>query len=251
MRRLGVNLSDEQSMSLPDAPLPSGERLENQVYRQLLDKIRFGTFALGQKLPSEKELSEEHGVSRPVVRAALAKLRGSGLIVSRQGAGSFVSSGRSGDTVGFTSLGSIEDIAEFFRFRRLIEAESAALAALNLTAEGLERLRRINETMQGLLAEGSETVGEDIRYHATIADLSGSRFIRETVGMMAPNWAFVGNFVTSLGRAGAKTGERMISEHRAILDALAAGDADRARAAMLTHIDGSERRVFKGQGDGD
>ena len=57
---------------------------------------------------------------------------------------------------------------------------------------------------------------------------------------------FVGNFVRSLGVAKARTGQRMTNEHLAIADAVAARDPDAARAAMLTHIDGSERRVFKG-----
>ncbi len=244
-------MSDDRPIDVPKAPLSSGDRLENHVYQQLLDKIRFGTFALGQKLPSEMELSEQHGVSRPVVRAALAKLRGSGLIVSRQGAGSFVSSGGASDAAGYSALESIEDIAEFFRFRRLIEAESAALAAQNTPADGPDRLRAINENVQALLAQGRAAVGEDFRFHTTIAELSGSRFIRDTVDMMGPNWSFIGTFVNSLGRAGTRKGTRMIREHHAIIDAIAAGDAAGARSAMLTHIDGSERRVFKGQTDGD
>ncbi|MGP6086474.1 FadR/GntR family transcriptional regulator [Antarctobacter jejuensis] len=243
--------SERQIDEIANLQPSSGDRLETQVYRQLLDQIRFGTLSLGQKLPSEKELSEEHGVSRPVVRAALSRLRDSGLIVSRQGAGSYVSNGMASGVAGYAALGSIEDIAELFRFRRLIEAESAARAAQNARAEGADRLRAINDTMQTLLADGGDTVGEDIRFHATIAELSGSRFIRETVDMLGPNWSFIGNFVNSLGRAGARTGERMISEHRAIIDAIAAGDEGRAREAMLAHIDGSERRVFKGRTDGD
>ena len=90
------------------------DRLEIQVYKALLDKIRFGTYAMGQKLPTENELSEEHGVSRPVVRAALSKLRDSGLIVSRRGAGSFVNSGVPTSAGGYTPLASISDIAEFY-----------------------------------------------------------------------------------------------------------------------------------------
>ncbi|MBY6162505.1 FadR family transcriptional regulator [Mameliella alba] len=227
------------------------DRLENQVYRELLDKIRFGTYALGEKLPSEHELCEAHGVSRPVVRAALSKLRDSGLIVSRQGAGSFVNSGTLQEVRGFSALGSVSDIASYFRFRRLIEAECAAQAALNGTPDGAARLHAIIRDMQDLLARGEDAVGEDIRFHTAIAELSGNRFLVETIDMLRPSWIFVGNFVKSLGWAGTRTGGSMIEEHQAIADAIAARDAEGARAAMLTHVDGSERRVFKGKMDGD
>ena len=82
--------SATQSASAHTLGVPS-ERLENQVHARLLDAIRLGDYSLGQKLPSEHELAAEYGVSRPVIRAALARLREDGLIVSRRGAGSFLS----------------------------------------------------------------------------------------------------------------------------------------------------------------
>ena len=222
------------------------ERLEVQVYRALLDKIRFGAYALGEKLPSEHELSEEHQVSRPVVRAALSKLRDSGLIVSRRGAGSFVNSGVPTEAGGYSPLGSIRDISDYFRFRRTIEGEIAELAARNGGPEAADRLRDIAEEVLTLLAAGKDSVATDLRFHATLAELSDSRFLAETLAMIRPHWVFVGNFVRSLGATRPRTGKRMTAEHLAIADAVAARDPLRARQAMLTHIDGSEGRVFKG-----
>ena len=224
----------------------SAERLENQVHRRLLDKIRFGDYALGQRLPSENELCEEHGVSRPVVRAALSKLRDSGLIVSRQGAGSFVHSGVPNDQAGFGALGSVEDIAAFFHFRRVIETASVELAAERAGTKGADRLWESVEMLRAQLEGGKDGVAADIHFHLTIAELSDSRFLIETVNMLQPHWHFVGNFLRSLGVTGARKGKRMTDEHVAIVEAIAAGDPARARAAMSSHIDGSERRVFKG-----
>ncbi|MEV8468078.1 FadR/GntR family transcriptional regulator [Fluviibacterium sp. DFM31] len=229
-----------------DGQAPVKDRLENQVYRQLLDKIRFGNFAMGERLPSEAELCSEYGVSRPVVRAALSKLRDSGLIVSRRGAGSFVNSGVGTDTQGFEPLHSIDDIACFFAFRRAIEASSVELAAENATAAGIAMLRETVEDSRNLLNKGDIGIAADIKFHTKIAELSDSRFLIETIDMLRPHWMFIGNFVTSLGITGARTGERMIGEHHAIIDAIEAGDPIRARDAMVKHIRGSERRVFKG-----
>ena len=66
-------------------------RLSDQLYRQIFDQIVSGQRNVGDKLPSENELSEQHGMSRPVVREALMRLRADGLITAHQGLGSFVS----------------------------------------------------------------------------------------------------------------------------------------------------------------
>ena len=231
------------------APAAGGvsERLENQVYARLLDAIRLGTYSLGEKLPSEHDLAAEHGVSRPVVRAALARLREDGLIVSRRGAGSFVSSGNATEGTGFGPLESIADIAGYFQFRKVIEAETVTRAARRIDTAGLARLRAIEAETNRLIDNGEATISADVQFHMAIAELSDSRFLVETLQMLRPHWFFIGKFVRSLGRTGYRKGKRdMCEEHRAIIAALEAHDVETARQAMLAHIDGSERRVFKG-----
>lgn len=232
--------------SLLPAQDEGAERLEVQVYKSLLDKIRFGTYRLGQKLPSEHDLSEEHEVSRPVIRAALSKLRDSGLIVSRRGAGSFVTSGTLVEASGLSPLSSIDDISDYFDFRRTIEAEIAAKAAQNGGPAAASHLRSIAKEVLTLLANQEDSVGADIKFHTRLAELSDSRFLTETLGLIRPHWIFVGTFVRSLSATRVRTGKRMTDEHLAIADAVEARDPVAARKAMLAHIDGSERRVFKG-----
>lgn len=227
---------------------PNGARLEDTVYAQLLDAIRKGEFTLGQRLPSENVLAGDYGVSRPVIRTALARLREDGLIVSRQGAGSFVNSGPPLEGTGYEPLASVDDIAAYFRFRRFIESETAALAAARCTAEDVARLRGYISEMETLAQGGTATVEPDLDFHLRIAELSDNRFLVETVQMMRPHMMFIGKFVRSLGRTGYARGKRdMGAEHVAIVNALEAGDARAARAAMGAHIDGSEKRVFKGE----
>lgn len=239
-------------MTTQDARMPAGEgssqRLEDRVYAQLLDAIRLGQYSLGERLPSENELATEFGVSRPVVRSALARLREDGLIVSRRGAGSFVSSGSATEGGGYGPLESIDDIACYFQFRKTIEAEIIARAVKRIDAEGLKALRQIVTETDRLIDNGQATIDADIRFHAKIAELSDSRFLVETLAMLRPQWRFIGKFVRSLGRTGYRNGKRdMSAEHSAILNALEAGNVAAARAAMITHIEGSERRVFKGE----
>lgn len=226
----------------------ASERLESRIYARLLDRIRFGDYGLGQKLPSENDLAAEHGVSRPVIRAALARLREDGLIVSRRGAGSFVTSGAPSGGAGFRPLESIADIADYFRFRKIIETEAAAGAATRGAAGSLAGLHAILEETERQIDNGEATIETDMRFHIAIAELSDNRFLVEALGMLRPHWFFVGKFVRSLGRTGYRKGKReMSAEHRAILAAIEAGDPAAARTAMVAHIEASERRVFKGE----
>ncbi|MCP4308573.1 MAG: FadR family transcriptional regulator [bacterium] len=232
----------------PPAPVVSSQRLEDRVYAGLLDAVRLGRYSLGQRLPSENELAAEFGVSRPVIRIALSRLREDGLIISRRGAGSFVSSGSASEGTGYGPLESIDDIACYFRFRKTIEAEIVARAAECIDSKSLGELREIVEDTDRLIDNGEATIDADIRFHAKIAELSDSRFLIETLQMLRPQWKFIGKFVRSLGRTGYRIGKRdMSAEHGAILDALQAGDVAAARDAMFIHIEGSERRVFKGE----
>lgn len=225
-----------------------GSRLEERVYKGLLDDIRHGKFVLGQRLPSETELADQYGCSRPVIRSALAKLRESGLIVSRQGSGSYVSSGHPDAQSGYAPLESIDDISSYFRFRKIIEAEAVQLAAARAGRDDIANLRALVEKMDDLVERGESTVEADIEFHQAIANLSDNRFLAETLSNLRANWLFIGKFVRSLGQSGYLQRKRdMNGEHRAIVDALEAGDPKAARKAVLVHVEGSERRVFKGK----
>lgn len=241
-------MTQTQDKQQATAEEKGASRLEDQVYARLLDSIRLGRFTLGQKLPSENDLATEYGVSRPVIRTALARLREDGLIVSRQGAGSFVSSGLPSEGSGFSPLASVEDIAAYFRFRRFIESETVTRAAARATAQDIRTLNAHIAEMESLVAGGSATLEPDLKFHMKIAELSDNRFLVETMQMLRPHMVFIGKFVRSLGKTGYRIGKRdMSNEHRQIVDALSARDSVAARTAMTAHIDGSERRVFKGE----
>lgn len=231
---------------LPPARDRSGQRLEDRVYARLLDAMRLGRYSLGEKLPSENELATEFGVSRPVVRSALSRLREDGLIVSRRGAGSFVSSGSPSEGAGYGPLESINDIACYFQFRKTIEAEIIARAAKRIDEKSIADLRELVAETNRLIDNGEAVIETDIRFHLKIAELSDSRFLVETLTMLRPQWMFIGKFVRSLGQTGYRQ-RAMSAEHSAVIKALEAGNATAARAAMMTHIEGSERRVFKGE----
>ena len=241
-------MNDQTGTKITSGDATKSERLENRVYGELLDQIRFGRFVLGQKLPSENELAATFGVSRPVLRVALARLREDGIIVSRRGAGSFVSSGGHSEGSVYRPFESVDDIASYFSFRKMVETETVSRTALRIDAAGVNALKAIVEETDRLIDNGEATIDTDVRFHEKIAELSDNRFLVETLNMLRAHWFYIGRFVRSLGSTGYRQGKRdMTAEHWAIVEALEARDVGEARARMLEHIDGSERRVFRGE----
>ena len=222
------------------------ETLDEAVYKVLQTRIRSGRYPMGGRLPGEHELAAEFGVSRPIVRTALTRLRDAGLIVSRRGSGSYVTDGGE-EAGGFTAIGSIDDIAAFYQFRRFIEGEVSALAARNVTPDALEDLRASIQRMERNLDTGVSLADVDFGFHQRLAEIAGNRFLAETLQLLHPHLRVIARFVRTLSETGYRTGKlAVIAEHKAIVAALEAGDPERARAAAIAHIDGSQRRVFKG-----
>ena len=222
-----------------------GARLEDRVCSGIVDDIRLGRYAIGERLPSENTLASMYGVSRPIVRAALAKLRDDGLVVSKRGAGSFVSSGEHAGSA-FEPLRSIEDIGHYFEYRKVIEGETAARAAARGGGAPVPDLRHSVDQLRDRLADGAARVHVDFDFHMLIANLSDNRFLTTSVALLRPHWFFIGKFVRSLsGSVHVIRGRSMLEEHVRILEAIEAGDPEAARESMIRHVIGSEQRVFK------
>lgn len=221
--------------------------LADHVFESLLRLIRSGELEFGSRLPSEMFLATKFQVSRPVVRSALGRLRDVGLVVSRKGAGSFVSSGGSIAGGGYAPLSSISDINSFLDFRQLIEAQTVALAASHPDVEKLAQLRELHDRMEREKDSDIATAELDQEFHLLIAEMSGNRFLCESLMMLRQHIYFLGKFVQGLRRVDFDEGkERMRREHLNIIEAMDAGDGDGARAAMIDHLVSSRRRVFDG-----
>jgi GntR family transcriptional repressor for pyruvate dehydrogenase complex len=103
--------------------------LSDRAYERILSMIVGGEIPVGGKLPTEQSLSEQLGISRPVLRQALRQLREDDVIVSRQGSGSYVQRRPKDAVLDFAPIGSIADVQRTFEFRVAIEGEAALLAA--------------------------------------------------------------------------------------------------------------------------
>ena len=230
------------------------QSLTSMLIEALTERIQSDQYKPGDQLPTEKDLIEEFNVSRTVVREAIANLKASGLVSTHQGKGAFVldrgvvRSFRISDD----KLALAEDLLEALEVRIAIESEAAALAARRRTPEQLATIEAACDAMDAALARGEETVVLDIAFHRAIAEATGNRhfvglfnYLGEVL-MMRARLSMSGAQLSTNPPDAKTLGEfqaRISSDHRMIVEAIAAGDSDGARAALRMHLGGSRDRL--------
>ncbi|MFI9392637.1 FadR/GntR family transcriptional regulator [Streptomyces bauhiniae] len=197
------------------------------VLGHLRGAIERGEYAIGDKLPSEAELCRTLEVSRPVVREALRALHTMGLTVSRTGKGTFVVA----DAVEDPTFGDYA-ASDLLEVRRHIEVPVAGYAARRRTPEDLDRLTRLLDRMERE-TDTAAWVAMDTLFHLAVAEAARNPVFRKVIEEIRDALARQSAFLTELG--GRR--EQSDREHRALLDALAAGSEPDAVAAMTHHLD--------------
>jgi DNA-binding FadR family transcriptional regulator len=229
------------------SPDPQNWTLADHVYEQVLDMIMTGEFPENSRLPPEAELSTRLGVSRPVLRQALRRLREDEIIQSRQGSGSYVLKRPDRSILSFAPVGSIADIQRCFEFRIAVEGEAARLAADRRTDEDLVRISAALEELDECIRTGTLGSDADEAFHLAVCEATGNRFFADARASMQAHIIFGMNLARSLSLT--KTAERLElvqSEHVKIVDAIRRQDAAAAEKAMRSHIENARRRVFEG-----
>ncbi|MCD0504258.1 FadR/GntR family transcriptional regulator [Bordetella petrii] len=231
----------------PDSPFESLRRPDNlpdEIAQQIRQKILSQAFEPGERLPTEQELSQSFGVSRNVVREAIARLKLSGYIETRRGVGSFVASGPGPNNFEIlpSDLLRADALEQVYQLRVEIEAGAAALAAQQRTDAQLDKLRdalaRVDE------AGGDWRHGADraLDFHMAVCQATNNPYFVRLLSLFG---RAIGDAVRTL-RYGSTGTERMAqveAEHHRIFDAIAARDSDAARAAMREHLsNGMQRR---------
>ncbi|MXU65163.1 FadR/GntR family transcriptional regulator [Oceanomicrobium pacificus] len=224
--------------------------LADQVYDRLITLIADGTFPEHSKLPTETSLSEQFGVSRPVLRQALKRLREEGLILSRQGSGSYVQRRPDSEQLDFAPVGSIADIQRTFEFRRTIECAAASLSASRATAEQIDRIAAALAQHAGLPDDGSEQAAVDLsdeQFHTAIFAGCENHYFLAARTSLQPQIAASMTLSRGLAQGDVQIVHRQVlAEHEAILAAIRDRDADAAAVAMCRHLDAERGRMFEG-----
>lgn len=216
--------------------------LTDAALTKIKDLIASGELSPGQRLPPENELSAMLGLSRNSLREAVKALELINVLEVKRGNGTFVAE-LTGDqlreAIGFVlEIHASNSIEEILTVRRILEAQTAYLAASRITDDQLATLRRtIEETDEDSI---DSLVENDIEFHRTIAVAAGNSYLAGILDAVSVNTrrARTWRGLTQTG-AIAKTME----EHRTILRALESRDSDTARAAMTVHLAGLEQWV--------
>lgn len=222
-------------------------RLSGVVYDRIVDMIANGAFPLNTRLPTEMELSERFEASRPVVREALQRLREDGLIVSRQGSGSYVKRRPEADVLQLAPVGSLADIQRCFEFRAGLEPAGAALAAQRRDESDLARIDAVMQDLERCLAEGHLGVEEDSNLHDQIARSTHNQYHVSVQASLRSHVIAGMNVTRSLSlRRSAVQLRAVQTEHETIVDAIRRQDPDAAYEAMRSHILSARARMFEG-----
>jgi GntR family transcriptional repressor for pyruvate dehydrogenase complex len=238
--RTNGRLADGVSMPSSSNP-PDTRRLYQQVADQIRTVIDESRFAPGTRLPPERELALQLGVSRPSLREALIALEIDGVVEIRMGSGVYVCAAPSTtDAHPRRSLG--ESPSELMHARSLLEGAIIALAAARVTRQGLENLRSCVDAMRQGVRRGNPPLDADRRFHVAIAEMTGNPLLARLVGELFDGRHGPMSSHMSRRAENAHTWEIALEEHEAILRALELRDPQEAEAAMVHHLRASRER---------
>jgi GntR family transcriptional repressor for pyruvate dehydrogenase complex len=244
-------------MPLTDPILSSAEPLPANPPRSMLladvvhDRIRRaiidGQYPDGARLPGENDLARQFDVSRPVVRAALKRLRSEGLILSRQGSGSYVAAPGEPKQLAFQPVETIADLQRCYEFRLTIEPAAAALAATRRSDAQLAEIAKFLGFLRDATERRSHREDADFGFHLAITAASNNQYFETSMRALKDHIA-VGMKFHGLSLQTVRGGlDHVLDEHTAIFDAIRLGQAETARDTMLHHVTGSRDRLFEGR----
>jgi DNA-binding FadR family transcriptional regulator len=221
-----------------------GPHLPTLVASSLSREIAEGRLLPGAQLPTEQALAQTFGVSRNVIREAIARLRSEGRVWSQQGRGAFVSDSPNSTvlTIDHQGLESADAFRSLFELRGILEVQAAALAADRRTDEDIGAMRRAHAAMAGAPYGSIAWLKADLEVHRTIAVATGNsymvQFLKFVSEQVRESILASGNKHTSDDVA-----QITLDEHKRILDAIEAGDGAAAQDAMRLHLIGAAERV--------
>jgi GntR family transcriptional regulator, transcriptional repressor for pyruvate dehydrogenase complex len=245
-REPGSGVSPKKSRRRGEAP---GRTRVDEAYVRILALITEGHLVGGERLPSEGELATSIGVSRPVIRQALSRLQYAGIVNVRWGAGIFVQDAARAVSGGptFGPIQSLDEVRYVYVFRSTLEGDAAALAAEQRLAEPLAAARRALGKLEELLSTSNEAKEADLEFHLAITAACGNPFYLKVLRSIQQSVEFSIGLTRTLSLTHPQERRLLVqAEHVAILEAIEAGDAERARLAMRTHLSNACRRLFQG-----
>lgn len=219
--------------------------LADRVTQRLAEQLRSGTYPVNARLPTEKALSEDFGVSRTVVREAISRLKSEGLVETRQGSGTVVLDPASSAffRLNVDDENPAEGVLRVIELRCGIEAQMGALAAERRTTADMQEIKRALKRIDAAVAEGGDGVKEDLAFHMAISRAAKNPYFGELLEMLTRALHDAIRVTRSNEARRADLADEVRDEHQALCDAISARDAAAARAAAFKHMDSTVARI--------
>jgi GntR family transcriptional repressor for pyruvate dehydrogenase complex len=224
-------------------PVHRSHSLVRETGRRIAADIAAGRLTPGARLPTEQELMAAMGVSRTVIREAVATLRAEGLLTTRQGIGSFVAEPppRGLFRIEPGQAATLADALHIMELRTAVETEAAGLAAERATREQRRAIHKALAAIDAAIERDEAAVSEDFAFHAAITNATGNPQFHLFLD-------FLGRFI--IPRASVRIRALNLraylmtfqDEHRVIANAIEARSVDQARRAMHAHLVNSRER---------
>ena len=221
--------------------------LSDAVTESVIAQIREGKYRAGDRLPTERELAEQLGVGRTSVREGLRFLEKLGILEIRQGTGTVVRSLSLGEV--FQHLIPVQtiielpgrDVRDIMHVRRVLEAESAQLAARHATEDQLGRLGELLDGMAGSLDDPRRYLEMDLEFHVVVGEAASNPVLAQLIGLIRDIYTRYFEIVVE----DPEMNRTSLAFHRPLYAALRDNDAEAARRHILDHLAQAERDVLK------
>lgn len=215
-------------------PVRHGNAFEETIGR-ILQSIKLGMYAAGEKLPPERELAEMLGVSRSTLREALAELQAAGYVEVQRGryGGTYVSAHMPAGPE-YTEPLDPAEVEDVLTFRQVVEPAAASLAA-RATLSASQRSHLLAALADVAQAPAAQYRPKDARFHVAIAELSGSPSLTAAVASARARVSDLLDRIPLL----APNLQHSNEQHQDMVNAILSGDGDAAYASSLAHLDGT------------
>lgn len=235
------------AMTLKLDKVNRGPHLSTLVASSISREIAQGRLRPGDQLPTEQALATTFGVSRNVVREAIARLRSEGRIWSQQGRGAFVAdvSNSTVLTIDYDSLQTADAFQSLFELRGILEVEAAALAAQRRVGGDIVSMRQALDTMRDAPYGSVTWLRADLEFHRAVAAATRNAYMGQFLTFVSER---VRESILAAGnqQRSDDMASTTLGEHERILEAIERGDDEAAQQAMRDHLAGAAQRVGLG-----
>lgn len=223
-------------------------RLSDEVARALSEAIKNGTYKPGERLPTEPELCESYGVSRPVLREAISQLKYDGLVIPQQGRGVFVSETgfKSSLRLDIPNFEDQKEVLKIFELLLAVEVYYTGLAAQHRSEQQLFKIKKALDSLVESISIGELGSEEDLSFHSEIVKASNNDYFVSLVTFLEDNVRHAIRIARKTSASFKTLDAQVLNEHKAIYQAIEEQDVQKARQAAENHLNMAMQRLMKG-----